>query len=188
MAKKSKPADESAAAPTAGESTDRITIAGHEFAVPVRYSAGHVLTEGEASALNQTFHENLRNNFAKTVKDAKVVPADGDVPASTRELGPDDLAGLQSKLDAYAGEYQFGVRAAGGTRTPADPVGREALNLAKAAIRDKLREVKKTATAEQIAELAAQLVEKNPKFREIAAQRVEAAKNAAAISLDDIAA
>ena len=63
MAKKPK-ADETAAAPTTA-STDEITIAGQVFSVPVRYAAGHVLTEGEASALNQTYHENLRNNFAR---------------------------------------------------------------------------------------------------------------------------
>lgn len=182
MAKKSKPAETESAPTTGGD--DQITIAGIVFNVPLRYSAGHVLSEGEASALNQTYHENLRNNFAKEVKSAKTVPAEGDTPASTRELTEADISDLQSKLNAYAESYQFGVRAVGSARTPADPVGREAINLAKAAIRAKLAERKISASAEQVADLAAKLVEKDPQFRVIAEQRVASAKAIANVSLD----
>ena len=183
MAKKSA----APAEPTA-PTTDQITIAGQTFSVPLRYTAGHVLTEGEASALNQTYHENLRNNFAKTVKEARVVPPanEGDEPG-TRELDDADIARLQSGLDTYAASYEFGVRVAS-TRTPADPIGREAVNLAKEAIRAKLREHKKTASAEQIAELAAALVEKDTRFRAVAEQRIAAAKAVAEVSLGDLAA
>lgn len=184
MAKKPK-TDESAPAPTA--STDEITIAGQVFSVPVRYAAGHVLTEGEASALNQTYHENLRNNFAKTVKDARTVPSDGDTPTSTRELTESDVAALQSQLDAYAAQYEFGVRAVS-TRVPADPVAREAINIAKEVIRNALRLAKKTATAEQVAELAGKLVERDAKYREMAQARVDQMKAIADVSLGDLAA
>lgn len=181
-----KPAAEAeSVTPTVAE--DEITISGQTFRVPLRYSEGHVLTAGEASALNQTFHENLRNNFAKVVKDARVVPgAEGEEPG-TKELTEADVSELQSKLNAYAGEYQFGVRSVS-TRTPVDPIEREALNLAKEAVRAKLREKKVTATAEQVAELAGKLVEKNPQYRTIAAQRVAAAQAIAEVSLDDLAA
>ena len=187
MAKKPK-ADETAAAPTTA-STDEITIAGQVFSVPVRYAAGHVLTEGEASALNQTYHENLRNNFAKTVKDARVVPANAETgaEASTKELTESDVAALQSELDTYAAQYEFGVRTAS-TRVPADPVAREAINIAKEVIRAKLRETKQTATAEQVAELANKLVERDGKYHELAQQRVDAMKAIADASLGDLAA
>ena len=69
-----------------------ITIQKQLFNVPNRYAAGHVLTEGEANALNQTYHENLRNNFAGRVKEGG------------------DHATLQTELDAYAASYQFGER------------------------------------------------------------------------------
>ncbi len=188
MARKSAAAEVETTEASTSPATDQITIAGQVFAVPVRYSAGMVLTDGEASALNQTYHENLRNNFAKVVKESRVVPpaAEGEEPG-TKELSEEDIAALQSQLDAYAAEYQFGVRVAS-TRTPVDPVEREALNLAKEAIRGKLKELKRTASAEQVAELAAALVEKNPQLRAIAAQRVAAAQSIANVSLDELTA
>ncbi len=103
---------------------EQITIAGHSFNVPLRYEEGHELTAGEASALNQTYHENLRNNFAKKVKDAGGSP---DIPA------------LQAELDAYASEYAFGVRSSGGGGRTTDPVMSEALRIAKKQINDLIR-------------------------------------------------
>src|SRR4029077_16952210 len=49
--------------------TQAITIAGTRFTVPVRYAEGHVLTAGEANALNQTYLENCRNNLSGRAKD-----------------------------------------------------------------------------------------------------------------------
>lgn len=158
--------------------TDTITIAGFEFAVPVRYTEGHQLTAGEASALNQTFHENLRNNFASKVK------------AATKDLEKDaefDTADLQEELDKYADAYQFGVRAVG-QRVSADPVKREAMVLAKSAIRAALSKQGKKATPEAIAAAAEKLLasEKGESYMEVARQRVEAAKSVAENTLDDI--
>ena len=169
--------------------TDEITIAGHVFTVPVRYAAGHPLTEGEASALNQTYHENLRNNFASKVRKAKETPpaTEGGEPG-TKELTDDDIRSLQADLMAYADEYQFGVRVAGSPRAPADPVEREALNLAKEAIRQALKAKGKKADAEVVADLAAKLLDKNPQYREVAKQRVEAAKAVTTVNLADLAA
>ena len=106
--------DENYEEDTSEGQTTTITIAGLEFKVPSPFHVGYTLkSEGEASAMNQTFHENLRNNFAKRVKDA----------------GEGETAELQAALDEYAQSYQFGVRA-GGTRTT-DPVRRRALELAE---------------------------------------------------------
>ena len=57
------------AAETNANGYDQITIQGQVFRVPLRYKAGDVLKENEAGALNQTYHENLRNNFASKVRD-----------------------------------------------------------------------------------------------------------------------
>ena len=46
-----------------------ITIAGKPFTVEPKFEAGHVLTANEASTLNQTWFENLRNNFAPKAKE-----------------------------------------------------------------------------------------------------------------------
>src|SRR5258705_1665321 len=94
---------------TIGNPMEQITIAGSSFAVPVRHQEGHELTAGEASALNQTFHENIRNNLAKKAKEGVLT---------------------QDEVDTYANGYAFGVRTGGGG-APRDPVMSEALRIAK---------------------------------------------------------
>lgn len=105
-------------------SYDQITIQGQTFRVPIRYSAGHSLTEGEAGALNQTYHENLRNNFAKKVSDGVEAGVSVDV--------------LQQQLDDYANEYQFGVRTGGGGFR-GDPVMTLAMNIAREMVRTAIK-------------------------------------------------
>jgi len=146
---------------------DQITIQGITFNVPDRYTEGHVLTANEASALNQTYHENLRNNFAKQVKDVK-----GDA----EEISDSDLADLQAKLDAYAESYVFGVRSASGPRAPADPVGKEAFSIAREAVKAAIRKKGLNPTnfeAKQIAELAQKALDANTvRFTAMAKQRI----------------
>ena len=108
----------------AENSYDQITIQGKPFRVPIRYSAGHQLTEGEANALNQTFHENLRNNFAKKVSDGV-------------EAGLGDEV-LQQQLDDYASEYQFGARTGGGGFR-GDPVMSFAMGIAREMVRNAIK-------------------------------------------------
>lgn len=103
---------------------DQITIQGQTFRVPIRYAAGHTLNEGEASALNQTLHENLRNNFAKKVNEG----VEAGVPLET----------LQQQLDDYANEYQFGVRTGGGGFR-GDPVMTLAMNVARELVRQAVK-------------------------------------------------
>lgn len=146
--------------------TDQITIAEETFNVPIRYAAGHELTENEAGALNQTFHENLRNNFAKKVKDAK-------------ETGAFDLAALQASLDDYAEAYEFG--AGGGGGGPRDPVKSEAMSIAREAIKAHIRKGGKKVSdykPAQINEAAKKLLsgEKGEQIMSMARERVEAQK------------
>jgi hypothetical protein len=108
----------------ANDGYDQITIQGHTFRVPIRYSAGHTLNEGEAGALNQTLHENLRNNFAKKVSEG----TDAGVPLET----------LQQQLDDYAADYQFGVRTGGGGFR-GDPVMTLAMNVAREFVRQAIK-------------------------------------------------
>lgn len=103
---------------------DQITIQGQTFKVPIRYAAGHALTEGEASALNQTLHENLRNNFAKKVAEG----VEAGVPLET----------LQQQLDDYANDYQFGVRTGGGGFR-GDPVMTLAMGIARELVRTAIK-------------------------------------------------
>lgn len=153
---------------------EQITIAGETFNAPVRYKEGDELTAGEASALNQTFHENLRNNFAKKVKDAK-------------EKGDYDNEVLQLEFDDYAKEYQFGVRTGGGPVR--DPVLAEAMAIAKSQIRVALKKkgVKlNLVAAAAITEAAQKLIARTPQIMELAKQRVEEAQAVAASDLSDL--
>lgn len=152
---------------------EQITIAGHSFNVPVRYEEGHELTAGEASALNQTYHENLRNNFAKKVKDAG---ASADVPA------------LQAELDAYAAAYAFGVRTGGGG-APRDPVMAEAMSIAKGIIRAALKKKGKKVSEvdpKAINDAAKKLIDRDHSITETAKARVAEAQAAASEDLSDL--
>lgn len=136
--------------PDVNESTPRteITIAGETFSVAQPYAEGHVLTANEASALNQTFAENIRNNMAAKVKEFKESTTwDHDV--------------VQGRVDDYVDEYEFGVRTGGG-RT-GDPVRAEAMNIARDLVRREIqRQGKKLAdyTAARISELAKSILDR----------------------------
>lgn len=104
--------------------TRPFTVQGVTLNIPLpAIEEGHTCTEGEASSLKQTFVENVRNNLAAEIKEAK-----------EKGSGPDVL---QKIVDEYAAEYEFGVRA-GGIRVtdPVESAAREiALELAKRAVR-----------------------------------------------------
>ena len=157
--------------------TTEITIQGLTFEVPAPYSEGHVLTAGEASALNQTLAENLRNNFAVNIKKAIAKYREVNKIADEVEIAADklDKDELDAELAKYATEYKFGVRKSGGTRTPKDPVEAEAQKIAliriKAALAKKNIDVK-SIDKERMAKLVADALEKYPDIRESAARRV----------------
>lgn len=153
---------------------DQIMIQGKVFTVTPPYTAGHVIQENEAYALNQTWKENLRNNFAKTV-------ADGDENGVSQE-------DLQEKLDAYAQTYAFGVRTGGGRTT--DPVEQEARRLAKAWVLARLKRQGKDGqhTAAAISAAAMEILaheDHGPRLRGKAEENVEEIRRAAAADLSD---
>lgn len=95
--------------------------------VPQPYVPGdHVLTEGEASALNQIVAENLSNNLREKL-------ATGQVDAEGKVIGPHTDETAQAVVDSYLAEYEIGVRRAGtGAARVTDPVEREARKIARA--------------------------------------------------------
>lgn len=144
-------------------SMDVITIAGRQFQVRAPYTPGQsvILSEGEAHTLNQVRHENIRNNFAKRVKD---VGEDAE-----------KLAALQSDLAKYDEAYQFGVRQ-GGPRVT-DPVKRRALEIVTGKIEAQLRAkgIKmKDVSREEIRQRAERAVAENPIYMETARKAIEA--------------
>ena len=155
-----------------------LTIQNHTFQVPVRYEEGHELSANEAAAFNQLFRENLRNNFASKVSES----------LNGRERLTDaEQKTLQAQLDKYADEYEFGVRTGGGGGR--DPVMAEAMRIAKDKIFEHLKNKgikRNTVESAKITEAARKLVAKNPEILEIAKQRVEETRSAAAQELDEV--
>lgn len=159
---------------TSDTARTEITIAGETFRVPQPYTAGVVLNANEASALNQTYAENLRNNFASKVKAAQ-------------EAGTFEHDVLQGSLDDYANDYEFGVRTGGGRS--GDPVQVEAMAIARELVRkaiakanaqDSSKPKLSDVPASKISELAKGVLSrgdaKAEAIRDAARQRVEAAK------------
>jgi hypothetical protein len=151
-----------------------ITVQGVILSAALPYDEGHTLTAQEATSLNQTWLENLRNNFAGAVKTA-IEKVKGIENLTEAALGE-----LQKDFNAYQDGYEFGVR--GGGREAMDPVFSQAIKLAVAKVKEalktkghKLSEV----GAEKIRELAGQAVEKNPAFMERARKIVEETQAAA---------
>lgn len=170
----------------------KITIQGLEFEADAPYKEGDVLNANEADAINQTFLENLRNNFASHVKAARTAVAETngfftvgegdkkvyDLDKVTNEML--DLDALQTSFIEYADKYEFGARRAGGTRVPADPVEREATRIAKEKVKELLRakDIKiSDVPKEQMDKLVAQALEQIPAIREQARLTVEANKS-----------
>jgi len=149
-----------------------ITIQGIAFKVSEPFAEGHVLKANEASVLNQTFAENIRNNCATMIESAKKESADKGT-----EL---NVGALQEAIDKYIAEYEFGANR-GGSRT-VDPVRREALTIAEAKVRDALKKKNvqiKSVGAERIREMAEQALAKFPAIMEQARAVVEARRGSA---------
>lgn len=183
------PGQEGASGASTNPSVTSITIQGLEFEAPQPYVAGpRELTAGEASALNQTLAENLRNNFAPKIKaamdafrKANSLADDAEVPVSSL-----DHDALEIEFATYAGEYEFGVRKSGGVRTPTDPIERETLRIAKEKVKAGLNKkgIKlDTVSKEQMAALCEQVIAKYPSIKEEATRRVQAQSD---IALDGL--
>lgn len=167
------------------DATGKVKVSGLLFAMPApRYAEGHVLTAGEASALNQTRVENLRNNTANKVKAAMTAAGVDKAEALPQEV----IDKLEADFLAYADEYEFTV---GTVRRVTDPVETEARKIGKEMLRAALRANGidlKTMAEGQFDTLLSNLLEKRPDIRETAAQRVSLTKSMASAIIGDLAA
>lgn len=151
-----------------------ITVQGLTFPLPeARYHEGHVCTAPEASALNQTFAENLRNNFASKLK-AKLELVAKDL--KPEDIDPQIVSDLRAEFLEYAASYTFGFRT---PRVILDPVEHEARKLAKQTVLSALRQKSidsKTVSPDQMDHYVSTLLEKRPELRKEAARRIKAQK------------
>jgi len=154
-----------------------ITVRGAILSTPTPYFEGHTLEVNEAGVMNQTWCENLRNNFAPMVEKfySDVGAWDKETDKATRQLTPSEVNALQQDFDKYVDGYEFGVRTGG--RAPLDPVMAQAIQLAelqvKKAIKAKGLSISEIGR-EKIRSLCEEAVQKNPKFLSKAAEIVAA--------------
>ena len=156
-----------------------IIIGGLSFNVPLPFNEGYVLRPKDAAQFNQVYHENLRNNFNKTVAERV---------AQSEESGEAvDTAQLQAEFNEYVAEYDFGERR-GGFRTT-DPVLQEAMDIGRELIRVALkRRGHKIADigAKKISELAKKAIDANPAIMVEAKNRVAAKQDVALGEVDSL--
>lgn len=146
-----------------------LTIGAQTYQIPLLFNAGYTLNDNEAAQMNQVLKENVGNNLRgridKATKEGKPVPT-------------------QDEVDEYVRGYEFGVRL-GGVRIT-DPVEREARDIAKVLVRDKLKtlniklsSVSPEKMEEYVSKLAAQ-----ENIRAEAETRVGRAKKLTEVELD----
>lgn len=172
--------DTNAAAPT-----QTVTIQGFEFSIPARYAEGHTLTANEASAMNQLFAENVRNNAASKIKKAKAEAEEANVEFSLDADRGEDAGTLRQEIQAYAESYEFGARVARASE-PVDPVQKEAYRIAVELVNGKLREggVKKKDLADGVFDETVEKVMAGEKVQKLAAKRVKEREALAAEDFD----
>jgi hypothetical protein len=107
-----------------------LTVQGYTATVYPPFVAGHVLKETEASQLNQTWTEAIRNNTASKIK---ALQASDDFTALDEVA---QKAAVEALVQAYAADFEFGVAGRGGPRVaPVDPVEKLAWTLAETFVR-----------------------------------------------------
>lgn len=131
-----------------------ITISGYDFTCPQPFTAGHVLSEGEAEALNAVFADRVRTNCVRQVND-------------TIASGFYSFPELQITLDTYAERYSFSSRA--------DPIRRRAIDLAKAYLIARSKADGVAISPQDLRSLAETLISNGryPRFVEAAKQQIE---------------
>lgn len=121
------------------ESFRDITIGGSVFLIANRFATGHVITAGEADALNQTFAENVRNSVVAKSKRAADIMGEKEVagvPVTDEERLSATVT--QEALTAYAADYVFGVRKTT-VKLTRSPVEAEERRLAREAVTAKIK-------------------------------------------------
>lgn len=167
----------------------QVTISGETFEIAAPYEEGHQLNAAEASVLNQTFLENIRNNVASKIKAGKEAAEKAGTTFSldTPVGGEGEDAGktLRQLCTEYADNYEFGVRVSRNSE-PADPVEREARAIAREALNATLKAqgIKRKDVDDAIFEEALQLQSKKASIVKEAQRRVKVKTEIGAEELD----
>lgn len=160
-----------------------LSIAGQVFHITVPYVAGHQVSRIEAHVLNQAFADNIRNNTKPWVQQA----IDEAKASGAQTLSFAAKLALVERIRQYAKSYCFSFPR--GLRNTVDPVESEAHKLATAALREQLQRSNLSLTAfteASIEEKIQQMLDKIPKYRELAQQRVAAMQTVALTGLAEL--
>lgn len=157
----------------------KVSLFGAEFDLRAPYEAGAPLGEAEAKTLNQVRKENISNNVRKKIK---------ALMGEAKELAGDALTKAAALIAEADANYVFTLASVGGARRVTDPVEREAISIAKAAIAAKLtaagrklKDVDKDKLAAAVAKAAAE-----PQIVALAKKRVKEREAMAGVALDDL--
>lgn len=136
----------------------QILVGGLIFSAPVPFAAGHVLDANEAAALNQTYHENLGNNFRSKIilaKKKKILGTESPTPDQLKGVTDEQLktfdknlaedttgtffpvAPLEPDFEKLYSTYQMNVRR-GSSVEVVDPVTKAARDIAKTKLKTAL--------------------------------------------------
>jgi hypothetical protein len=124
----------------------KIRINQYAFSIPLRFRAGHELSQNEADALNGLRAENIRNNVKRWIDEATKGLPPGEL------LTPDALSALQDRVSEYARDYEFGPKGEpkGGIRKTAFEI--ELLAIATSRVEEQARAMDITLSEEGFAE------------------------------------
>jgi hypothetical protein len=160
---------EQTAIPIEGADKQTITGKGYELNVPAPFTEGHELRQVEADQLNQVYAENIRNNITGKIK--RHYEQHNEYPSAEQ---------VQQWVDEYVPTYDFGRQGSGGPKM--SPVERQALSLARDAVKKKIRQREdldlNSYSKEDIEGFAKQAIEQYPELTERAKQIVEAKQGA----------
>lgn len=148
----------------------------YQFQISDPFTAGHPLTEAEATALNGLRAENIRNNLANHV--AKATAA---LPAGTL-LGPDELQALAEIATKYDSDYEFGPKR---KYTRQGPIEAEAKTIARARVVAAARQAGRTLSQDELAVQVERLALAEDVLAK-ARQRVEDSQRIASAALESL--
>lgn len=168
----------------AAVATQALTIQGIDFTIRAPYAEGHTLNANEASTLNQTFAENIRNNAAARIKKAKEAAEKAGTPFDINADRGEGQGSLRAEIEAYAEAYEFGSRVAR-TSEPVDPVEREAYRIATELLNGQLKNkgIKKKDLQDGVYDETVRTLMQKAEVQKLAAKRV---KEKEALAMDDI--
>jgi len=114
-----------------------VQIANVLVEVSTPYAEGHVCTEAEAKALNQTRVENISNALRKKIQELGTA-AESAEGKTVYTYAEDALAKVAELVAAYDAEYVFSMTSVGTSRT-VDPLEKECIAVARQAITAELK-------------------------------------------------